>query len=886
MFWTIVCWISRCCLSLRYRIRVRGLDELLQHKFSQPGGILFLPNHVAHVDPLMVFLFLWPRFRFRPLAIEYIYRQKGLHGFLKWIGALAVPNLDTGVNQIKIKKAEQAIQRVEEALRKGDNVLLYPSGHLKSSGREVIGGASGAHAILQGCPEANAVLIRTTGLWGSRFSRALCGQTPSLPRELWNGVKIIFKNLIFFAPRRDVLIEFSIEPQDLPRDKTRLEFNRYLEQWYNHYPEPEEPIQLIPYSIWSRELPQVFQPKKREGGDFGTPISSETRAKVYEEIRRIIDRPEEEVRPEMHLATDLGLDSLNVAELIAFLSAHYDVRDIHPEDIETVQDALEIAEGAHVSEHPPREVNGRFYWPEEKGRPQVELPLGRTLAEAFFRACDRMRGHQACADDLSGVVTYRKMKRTILVLAQAFRKLPGTQVAVMLPASVGAYAVILALLAARKVPVMLNWTLGPRYLDEMMKLTGAQRVVSSWRFLERLASVDFGSLVEPDRICLLEDLREKLPLRMKLRGLFLSFLPTARLIDALGFDQIKDDDTAVILFTSGTETVPKAVPLSHRNILINQRSALQCIDLRATDTLYGVLPPFHSFGFSVTGLLPLFLGMRVAFYPDPTDSFALAEGIERWKTTIFCSAPSFLKGLLEAAKPSQLATVRLFVSGAEQAPPQLFDKIAALKSEIIQGYGITECAPILSLNHPGQPLVGVGRLLPDVELCTIHPETHELLPPHTEGELCVRGPNVFKGYLGKVASPFIEINGRSWYRTGDLGHLTQDGQLLLSGRLKRFVKVGGEMVSLGAVETALITEMHTEGDTPSFALCADERRSDRQPQLVLFSTVPIDREQANDALRKAGFSRLIKIAAVRKIDAIPLLGTGKTDYRRLQSQIQ
>ena len=587
----------------------------------------------------------------------------------------------------------------------------------------------------------------------------------------------------------------------------------------------------------------------------------------------------------MHLAVDLGLDSLNIAELIAFLSANYKARDVHPEDLETVQDVLGVAEGGHLVDQPPRQPVGHIRLPKETDRPPVELPLGRTLAEAFFRAAERMRGYTACADDISGVMSYRKMKRMILVLAQAFRKLSGTRVAVMLPASAGAYVVILALLSARKVPVMLNWTLGPRYLDEMMKLTGAERVISSWRFLERLSSVDFGSLVEPERICLLEDVREEISLSMKLRGLFLSFLPTSQLLTSLGLDQVKEEETAVVLFTSGTETVPKGVPLSHRNILLNQRSALQSIDLRTTDILYGVLPPFHSFGFSVTGLLPLFLGMRVAFYPDPTDSFALAEGIERWKATIFCSAPSFLKGLLEAAKPSQLASVRLFVSGAEQAPPQLFEKIKALKSEIIQGYGITECAPILSLNHPGRPLVGVGHPLADIELCTIHPETSELLPPGSEGELCVRGPNVFSGYLGDVNSPFIEIQGRSWYRTGDLGHLTPDGQLVISGRLKRFVKVGGEMISLGAVESALNGEIRAQSDGPAFALCADERRTDRQPQLILFTTVTLDRDQANEALRKAGFSRLVKIAAVRQIPTIPLLGTGKTDYRLLQSYI-
>jgi long-chain-fatty-acid--[acyl-carrier-protein] ligase len=343
----------------------------------------------------------------------------------------------------------------------------------------------------------------------------------------------------------------------------------------------------------------------------------------------------------------------------------------------------------------------------------------------------------------------------------------------------------------------------------------------------------------------------------------------------------------VILFTSGTEAAPKGVPLSHKNIISNLRSAMQLVGFSASDTLYGVLPPFHSFGFSVAGLFSILAGMRTAFYPDPTDSYALAEGIERWKITVFLSAPSFLKGLLSAATKEQLKSMRLFVTGAEKTPEELVQKVKALGNgaKFIEGYGITECAPILSLTPPNLPRKGVGRLLADVESLTIHPETGELLPEGSDGELCVRGPNVFSGYLGNVKNPFIEINGKNWYRTGDLGHVDKDRFLTLSGRLKRFVKIGGEMISLGAIEEVigkkLIDSKRASSDAASVAVCADEK--EERAKLILFATVLIEKEEANEILQQAGFSNLVKISLVKKIDQIPLMGAGKTDYRSLQA---
>jgi long-chain-fatty-acid--[acyl-carrier-protein] ligase len=889
LLWTLLAFLLRTLLSLRYKVQVVGLEKLNPKSLNKKDGILFLPNHSAQIDPLILFSLLWPKYKMRPLVIDYMFQLPIARPWMKLIKALSIPNFDDSVNQWKMKEADVILQRVAGGLKGNENFILWPAARLKKTGKEILGGASGAHDLVRKCPESNVVLIRTSGLWGSSFSCALTGRQPYFPSTLWKGMKTLLKNLLFFTPRRKILIEFEVNPPELPLFKERRDFNRFLENWYNRYPNeegaicPVEPLQLVSYSFWKRDVPEPFQPKEKERRE-SQIVSEETRGEIYKEIRKILDKPLLELHPEMSLSLDLGMDSLNIAELITFLSHIYEVGELHPENLETVGDVLEIASGGRVAQA-PLEQTTRAGWPGESDRPEPLMPDGATFPEVFLKCCQRMGNHAACGDDLVGVLSYKKIKRTALVLAEYFRTLPDARIAVLLPASVGTYLVILALQFARKVPVMLNWTLGFRSLEEMVEVAQVQKVISSGRFLERLSHADFGRVA--DRIELLEDIRKKLSLKIKLRGVLLSLLPPSWVLKACGL-RLEKDDPAVILFTGGTEAVPKGVPLSHDNMLSALRGALKCIHFSNRDVLYGILPPFHSFGFVVTGFFPLLVGIPVAFYPDPTDSFALVEGVMRWKITIFCAAPSFLRGLLGAAKKDQLRSIRFYVSGAEKASPELVARSLGMseKAMFLEGYGLTESATLVTMTRPGRPLIGVGQPLPDVEVCTIHTETQELLPFGAEGEVCLRAPSIFRGYLNASRSAFIEIQGKQWFRTGDIGFLDSEGHLILSGRLKRFIKIGGEMISLAAVEKALSEDLLARGlisvDTPGVAICADEKNPEKA-QLILFSVVNIDREEANAILNRSGFSRLIKIASVKKIDAIPLMGTGKTNYRFLQT---
>jgi long-chain-fatty-acid--[acyl-carrier-protein] ligase len=314
------------------------------------------------------------------------------------------------------------------------------------------------------------------------------------------------------------------------------------------------------------------------------------------------------------------------------------------------------------------------------------------------------------------------------------------------------------------------------------------------------------------------------------------------------------------------------------------RDVLSVIKLYETDRLIGFLPPFHSFGLTVTVLLPMLANAQVAYHPNPTEPDALAKIISAYRITILLGTPTFVGGILRVADVKQLVSVRLAVTGAEKCPQQVYDLLSQKcpQAVILEGYGVTECSPIISLNDENDPRpFSIGKVLPSLKFLLVHPETHKPLNPPATGLLLVRGPSVFPGYLNYSGkSPFIEIDGISWYSTGDLVCADHDGLLTFQGRLKRFVKLGGEMISLPAIESVLEASFHSESDKgPILAVEAAEADS---PELVLFTSRDIDREDANKKIRAAGLSGLHSIRRVVKLDSIPLLGTGKTDYRALK----
>lgn len=889
-------WILRAILWFRYRLKVKGLEQLTKDSLTKTGGILFLPNHPAVlIDPLAVVLAIWSKFRVRPLIVEYMYYTPVAYTIMKFIKAIPIPSFTTASNSLKRKKANKVIESVVTGLKQKENFVVYPAGKVKRTAHEFIGGASGVHQILEAAPEANVVLVRIKGLWGSSFSAYSTGSAPNLREPILHGLKCCLKNLLFFTPRREISVEFVPAPADFPYQASRLELNRYLENWYNqpdgllpHTAEyPGDSVSLVSYSMWGEKYLQQ-QKSVKEVCNALPEVAPEIKEKVINKLCELTQKPKETFTANLHLAADLGLDSLDMAEISAFLQEEFEVKGLPVNALTTVASIYTFA--AHQQTVAPEESKqlNLSAWKAPTSKCKLQMAKGTTIPEVFLNNSQTYSRSIACGDARTGILTYKQLRLRVLLLAEAFKHLPGQYIGVLLPASVAANVTILALSMAGKTPLMINWTVGPRHLESVLAFSKTQAVISSWAFLDKLDNVQLDGL--ENILVMLEDIGRELSYVKKFKAFCRTKLSTRRLLKLFKVHTLKAEDDAVLLFTSGTENQPKGVPLSHKNILCEVQAICTAVDIYSHDILFGILPPFHSFGFTVSTLLPLLTGLKLASYPDPTDGFQLAKGVEKWGASIVCGAPTFLKAMAKAATPDQLASLRLCITGAEKAPPELFQAFEHIgkRETLLEGYGITECSPVLTVNRPHLPARGVGLPLPGIELCIVHPDTYEKLPIGSQGLILACGANIFRGYLhSSLQTPFVSYGGKQWYITGDLGFLDQDGYLTLSGRQKRFVKIGGEMISLSSIEEALLQELATRNlaqdiEGPPLAVSAKEDGANKA-KIQLFSCFHISTEEVNLLLKKAGFSSLVRISSTIQLAKIPLMGSGKINYRALEN---
>ncbi|MBP7865523.1 MAG: AMP-binding protein [Acidobacteria bacterium] len=863
--------LARTLLRLRYRITMHGVAEASARGKT---GILFLPNHPALVDPLIVRVMLHYPFDPCVLADRDRVDHPLLRGVMRTAGVIALPDPAVGGEASRLA-VEAAIQACVDGLKNGRNVVVYPSGRTYRARFEDIRGNSAVETILEKVPEARIVLVRTRGLWGSRFGRAPRGK-PNVPRVLRQCLWDVLRSGVFFVPKRKVTLELH-DPPDFPRSAGRSAMNRYLEAFYN---QDAPPNTYVPRSVWERGGTRVLpEPDVEAAATDDGDVPPSTRRLVMEKLAEKTGA--RSIRPEDELGRDLGMDSLATAEIAAWAVQEFGVPTPDVEAMATVNDLLLAAAGQGPSSHRPQLKPVPSAWFRAVPEP-IALAEGRTLTEAFLRLAVRRPAFPVMSDQTSGVRTYRGLVTACLALRPALEAMEGNCLGIMLPASVGASVTFLAVHFAGKTPVMVNWTVGEGPMKHSLDRLEVKRVLTSRRLVQVLAGRGITLDGLAGRLVYLEDLGKAISLPRKLAAaLTARFRPGALRKNPVG-------ETAVVLFTSGSESLPKAVPLSHANILTNIADQLEVIRLSPGDRMLGFLPPFHSFGLTCTVVLPLCSGLQVAYHTNPTEGELLARMVEAYHSTLLVGTPTFLKGILQAARGTQLETLRTAVTGAEKFPDALFDEVARRcpKLKVVEGYGITECSPVVSGNDKDAPRRGsIGRLLRTFEHAVVHPETGERVATGGRGLLLLRGPAVFSGYLNHDGpQPFVEFEGKTWYPTGDLVVEDADGVLTFAGRVKRFVKLGGEMISLPAVEEALAARF-TPPDAEGPAVAVEALSADVQPELVLFTTLDLEREDANRALRDAGLSPLHFVRRVVKVESIPVLGTGKTNYRALKGMV-
>lgn len=508
---------------------------------------------------------------------------------------------------------------------------------------------------------------------------------------------------------------------------------------------------------------------------------------------------------------------------------------------------------------------------EGQGKPFTLCPF-RNLPEALLAARKRVGGKaEALEDPERSPLTFDRLVLGALVLGRQLAPLApkGGRIGILLPNVNGMAVTLFGLWFEGRVPVMLNFTAGLKNLRSACRTAELRTIVTSRRFIDtaKLDEVVAG-LGEMCRIVYLEDVRKGIGTGAKIGGLMRSFFAGAIARRA----NAGADEPAVILFTSGSEGEPKGVVLSHRNLMANAQQifAYGRDMFEPREIIFNPLPAFHSFGLTAGTLFGLLAGFKIVFYPSPLHYKQVPKLVGETGATLLFGTDTFLTGYIRAAAPGDLDKVKLVVSGAERVREETRRLWSGLKAAIVEGYGCTECSPVLACNHPANNLPGsVGPPLPGVAWRLDHVEGIE-----EGGRLHVKGDNVMLGYMLADAPGVIQPRASEWHDTGDIVAIGAHGEIIIRGRAKRFAKIGGEMVSLAAVEAMAATLWP---DATHVAVTIPDAK--KGEQIVLVTDQPDADRGALLARGKAeGVSELFIPRAVLVVGTVPVLGSGKVDY--------
>lgn len=518
--------------------------------------------------------------------------------------------------------------------------------------------------------------------------------------------------------------------------------------------------------------------------------------------------------------------------------------------------------------------------------------LKRNLAREVVRALARRPGHVEVIDRTAErkQVKAGQLLAAAAVLSKRIRAtIPEKRVGIVLPPGAGAFIANLAVICAGKTPVNLNFTAGRSSVEAALRLGEIGTVISADAVKAKVPAFPW-----PEKT---RDLRAEIEAAGGKKAILpwliaAHLLPNQWLANLLKLPHVGDRAEAALLFTSGSVGEPKGVVLTHRNILANCAQVSSLSILPRSATLLGCLPLFHSFGFTVTLWYPMLRGCRMVTIPSPLDTRKMVDAISEDHVTVLVGAPTFIRPLLKKAESAELKSLELVVAGAEKLPDDLYHHfLERFHVEILQGYGLTETTPVANVNQPdppvvtetGEPQAGkkfgtVGRLMPGMTARIVDPDTGEVKPLTETGIVWLRGANVFPGYLNDPERTAGAIR-EGWFVTGDLGRFDEQGFLTIEGRLTRFSKIGGEMVSHVTIEQQLIESFDwDQAEKPTLAVTSvtDPTKGEA---LVLLTTEDVSPDDVRVRLLAAGLPNLWIPRIVRKVEKIPMLGTGKMDLK-------
>ena len=499
--------------------------------------------------------------------------------------------------------------------------------------------------------------------------------------------------------------------------------------------------------------------------------------------------------------------------------------------------------------------------------------------------------------DIEGVeISHKRFLTGVLLFSKKIAAYsPEQNVGLLLPSSGGGAIASMAILALGKTIVNLNFTAGKKALKSAAEQAEVKSIYTSRKFLDKMAErgINFQSFFPNSKLLMLEDIKEEISTLTRLTTLLKAIIMPTNLIRKSYFKEVSMNDTAAILFSSGSEGSPKGVELSHSNIAANAKQAAIELGAISSDVIMSTLPTFHAFGFAITTLMPLSEGIPIVCHADPKDVATISSGIKKYSGTILVGTPTFLRMYTISKKVTtkSMQSLRLVVAGAEKLRSEVREGFESkFNMPVYEGYGTTETSPGASVNLPDIPASNnapeklrnrpgtVGRAFSGTEFRIVDPDSLDPIKTGEDGLILIGGPQIMKGYLKmpeKTAEVIEIIDGFRWYRTGDKGHLDKDGFLTIVDRYSRFAKIGGEMISLTTVEEEILDACNDK-DLEIAATCLPDQR--KGEKIVLLATTDIDKVALKKILSDAKINPLYHPSNVLNVDEIPKLGSGKTDF--------
>ena len=520
-----------------------------------------------------------------------------------------------------------------------------------------------------------------------------------------------------------------------------------------------------------------------------------------------------------------------------------------------------------------------------------------TIPVSWLKTAKRMSFQMSATDVIGEPISHHKFITAVFAFSGLIaKKSPEQNIGILIPASVGGAITNMAVLTLGKTVVNINFTSSKEAIQGAVKKAEIKTVYTSKKFLRKLKGrgINIKEILPQTKLIYLENFKKELPKAKMLLILLTSMLLPARLLQFFYIKHSKLEDTAAILFSSGSEGTPKGVELTHLNLAANSRQVADMLNTRENDIIMSTLPTFHAFGLLATTFMPLSEGIPIVCHPDPTDVLTVAKGLARNQATLLLGTSTFLRlyTLNRKVHPLMLKSLRMVIAGAERLNPDTRDAFTLkFNKKILEGYGTTETSPVASVNIPDEldtnywkPQLGnkfgtVGMPVPGTSFRIVDPVTLEELSTGEDGLILIGGPQVMKGYLhdkDKTAEVIEELDGQRWYRSGDKGHLDNDGFLIIVDRYSRFAKLGGEMVSLSAVEETIRAAL---GGDPELDLVAvnipDNKKGEK---VILLIANERSAKEIKKKLMDAKMNPLMIPAQFTNVNAVPKLGSGKTDF--------